>query len=323
MTSSSSLTGRALVGETLLGNPPSRLPCGELGLDLTLVREAVGLPAGAAVPLDAERALVQRWHHDLVTVSFSHGWGAGEQPDEADARFRLSYWQRNSDLFVFALIDGPFSSLSKAWTWQDAVIRITRNDPEVKRVMADAVVEASEQLAVLAKAGADGIIIGEDIAFRRGPIIHPDHLRRLYFPYLTLLVVAAQDLGLPVVFHSDGNLWPIWEDLLRTGINGVQGLDPFSAMSLPLARSRSPESLCLWGNLDIGWLTREHDEAEVMRQLEDIVGPLRGTPTIFGTSSGLAPGLPLTMLDTLYRTVARFPWKKTQFSRIESAGTGL
>jgi len=302
-------TPRIQVGNALVGMPPTRLLLGELDIDPDVVREAIGLKPDAPVPLDAEKALLQRWKHDLITVSFSHGWGAAAHPDLEDALYRISYWHDHSDFFVFALLDGPFSAALKTWSWQDALIRISQGDAEVISFMADAVVDITALLQRVVDAGADGVIFGEDIAIRRGPLIRPSRLDQFYFPYLTLSVMNAHDLGLYVVFHSDGNLWPIWDTLLDTGIDGIQGLDPFSAMSLALARERSPDEFCLWGNLDLGWLTQPRDEAAIETKLHEMLDPLRGTPTIFGSSSGLFPGIPLAQLDSLYRLAHTFPWQ--------------
>ena len=280
-----SVAPRDLVRATLGGHAPVRLPLGELVTELDLVRAALGLAPEAAVPLPAEQALLRRWGHDLVVVPFSAGWGAPNQPDEADALFRLGYWQQESDLFVFALVDGPFSVAARALTWEQTLVHLTRGTEEIMTILADTVLESAESLAAIAAAGAEGIIIGDDIAYRRGPYVRPDHLRRTYFPYLTLLVLTCQDLGLPVVFHSDGNLWPIWDDLLKTGVNGIHGLDPASAMSLALARQRSGPHLCLWGNLDLGWLAQPHTDEAILAHLHDQLDPVLASPVILGTCS--------------------------------------
>ncbi len=314
---------RSLVRSALAGHSPQRLLCGELILEPDLVRESVGLQPDASVPLPAEQALLERWGHDVVTISFSHGWGATQQPDRDDSLFRLSYWQEQSELFVLALVDGPFSVLAKAWNWQNALVRISKGDPEVETIMADAVMDLGELLTEVAEAGADGIIIGEDIAFRRGPYVRPEQLRRYYFPYLTLLVLSAQEHNLPVIFHSDGNLWPIWDDLLKTDIDGIQGLDPYSAMSMALARERSSPTLCLWGNLDLGWLAQPRQEQAYRAYLQELLDPLTGTPTIFGTCSGLAPGIPLEHLDRLYQAAHTLDWNSSVSKRIESRSVGL
>ena len=302
------MSSRDLIRQTLDGIPPPRLPVGELVINDDLVRELVGLPADDPLPLSAKRALLQRWRHDLVTVAFSHGWGAPRRPDAEERLARVRYWAEESDLFVFALVDGPFSQAARAWNWEEALMRFSRRDRELEGLLADAVIEWSEWFGKLADAGVQGVILGDDIAYRRGPYVNPDHLRATYFPYLTLMTATAQDLGLAVVFHSDGNLWPVWEDILQTGVDGIHGLDPYASMSLALARQRSPDTLCLWGNLDVGWLMNLPDREERRAHLASMLDPVRGTPLIFGTSSGLHPGLPLDLLDALYKEVRQQPW---------------
>ncbi len=304
MTSSSA---RERVFQTLNGESSPQLPLGELVIDDDLVRELVGLEPETPLPWSAKKALLQRWNHDLVTVSLSHGWGNPTQPDFPTQLEEIRYWAEESPYFIFAIIDGPFSLAVRAWSWEEALIRFSHQDPELQAFLADALVETSQQLQTLVDAGIHGLIIGDDIAYRRGPYIRPAALRPHYFPFLTLMVATAQDLGLPVVFHSDGNLWPIWDDLLQTGINGIHGLDPNDSMSLAMARQRSPQSLALWGNLDPGWLMNLPDQETLMTHLNHLLQPVRHTPILFGTSSGLFPGLPLPILDTLYQT-ARHVW---------------
>lgn len=306
---STKLSSRDRVRQTLTGFIPARLPMGELTIDDDLVRELVGLTSDEEVPLPAKKALLERWEHDLVTVSFSHGWGAPDQPDPLECLARITYWAAHSDLFLFALVDGPFSMAARAWRWEQALTRFAGMDAELEAFLADAVIDMGDLFRTLADLGANGVIIGDDIAYRRGPYINPKHLRQSYFPFLTLMVAMAQDMGLAVVFHSDGNLWPIWNDLLRAGVDGVQGLDPYSAMSLPLARQRSDDTFCLWGNVDIGWLVSMPDEDAIQDHLQMMLAPVRGTPIIFGTSGGLNAGLPLPQLDYLYQTAHTYPWR--------------
>jgi len=300
------LVSRDLVRQTLAGVAPERLPIGELTIDDDLVLGLVGLAPDEELPLPAKKALLARWGHDLVTVSFSHGWGAPIQPDPLESLARVTYWATHSDLFVFALLDGPFSLAARAWSWEDALMHFAALDGELEAFLADAVIDMNDLFRALAEAGVNGVIIGDDIAYRRGPYVNPKDLRLSYFPFFTLMVATAQDLGLAVVFHSDGNLWPIWNDILRAGVDGVQGLDPYSAMSLSLARQRSDDAFCLWGNLDIGWLVSMPDETAIQTHLKAMLAPTAGAPVIFGTSSGLNAGIPLPLLDHLYHA-ARIP----------------
>ena len=200
------------------------------------------------------------------------------------------------------------SPAARAWSWEEALTRFSGADADLEAFLADAVIDSGDLFRTLADLGANGIVIGDDIAYRRGPYINPKYLRQSYFPFLTLMAGAAQDMGLSVVFHSDGKLWPGWNDSLRSGVDGVQSLDEYSAMSLPLARQRSDDTFCLWGNLDLGWLMRLPDEAEIREHLHRLLEPVRGTPFILGTSSGLSAGLSLPHLDAFYKIARNLSW---------------
>ena len=290
-TTQTTSTPRRAVQRALAGQWPGRLLRGELVIDDAFVRDFVGLE-GEAIPWAARQAVLQRLRHDLVVVSFSHGWGSPVQPDEQEALYFLHEWRSQSDLFVFALVDGPFSAAAKAWGWEQALARLARPTPDLPRFMAEAVVEQAEFVQRLAGAGADGILIGDDIAYRRSAYIQPAALRQSYFPYLTVLVEACQRAGLPVVFHSDGNLWELLGDLVATGINGLQGLEPGAGMSLAGVRAKVGPELCLWGNVDVGWLAQGRPAAEITQEVSRLLAPLAGTPLILGTSGGLMAGLP-------------------------------
>jgi uroporphyrinogen decarboxylase len=290
-TTQTTLSSRRAVQRALAGQWPGRLLRGELVIDDAFVRDFVGLE-GEAIPWAARQAVLQRLRHDLVVVSFSHGWGSPVQPDEQEALYFLHEWRSQSDLFVFALVDGPFSAAAKAWGWEQALVRLTRPTPDLPRFMAEAVVEQAEFIQRLAGAGADGILLGDDIAYRRSAYVQPAALRESYFPYLTVLVEACQRAGLPVVFHSDGNLWELLGDLVAAGINGLQGLEPGAGMSLSGVRAKVGPELCLWGNVDVGWLAQGRPAAEITQEVSRLLAPLAGTPLILGTSGGLMAGLP-------------------------------
>ncbi len=299
MNDATTLAPRRAVQRALAGQWPGRLLRGELAIDDAFVRDFVGLE-GEAIPWAARQAVLQRLRHDLAVVSFSHGWGSPVQPDEQEALFLLREWRSESDLFVFALVDGPFSAAAKAWGWEQALVRLTRPTPDVPRFMAEAVVEQAEFVQRLAAAGADGILLGDDIAYRRSAYVQPAALRQSYFPYLTVLVESCQRAGLPAVFHSDGNLWEILEDLVASGINGLQGLEPAAGMSLAGVRAKVGPELCLWGNVDVGWLAQPRPAEEITAEVQRLLAPLAGTPVILSTSGGLMAGLPGVNVEAMF-----------------------
>ncbi len=117
-----------------------------------------------------------------MVVPFSAGWGSPEQPDSEESLYLLQQWQEESDLFVFALIDGPFSAAAKAWGWEGALTHLSAPGRAELEMMAEATLELAEQARALAARGADGILLGDDIAYRRSAYINPGQPARELLP---------------------------------------------------------------------------------------------------------------------------------------------
>jgi uroporphyrinogen decarboxylase len=54
----------------------------------------------------------------------------------------------------------------------------------------------------------------------------PDHFREFLVPYLKEVVGVAKKKGVPFLKHTDGNLWPILCDIVDTGIDCLDPLEP-------------------------------------------------------------------------------------------------
>ena len=74
-----------------------------------------------------------------------------------------------------------------------------------------------------ASAPAHGIeagMLGDDMAFKTGPLLRPAWMRKHYFPRLARVIAAHHARGIKVLFHSDGNLNSILGDLVAPGLTG-------------------------------------------------------------------------------------------------------
>lgn len=70
-------------------------------------------------------------------------------------------------------------------------------------------------------------MIGDDIAFGSDPYFHPDVMRKLVFSHWKRM---AAKINLPWLYHSDGNLLPVMEDLLGLGMNAIHPIEPYGTM---------------------------------------------------------------------------------------------
>lgn len=122
-------------------------------------------------------------------------------------------------------------------------------------------------------AGVDIIVFGDDYADKNNPLMSPKHFEAIFLPYLQKAVDTAHEAGAYVIKHTDGNINPILDMIVETGIDGLHPLEPAAGMSLKTVRDRYGNKLCLCGNVDCGplltWGTPEEVRAAVRQCFAD------------------------------------------------------
>ena len=160
---------------------------------------------------------------------------------------------------------------------------------DVARIVTDynlALIEAACQ------AGADVIVIDDDVADKNSTLMSPGHFRESIRPWNETLVAAAHTHGARVVFHSDGNIWAIMDDLVKMGFDGINPLEPSAGMDLANVKSRYGDRLCLLGNIDCGELLCNGSEADVEDAVrEAIAAAAPGGGYVLCSSNSIHPGV--------------------------------
>ena len=102
-----------------------------------------------------------------------------------------------------------------------------------------------------------------DIACKQRLIHSPDFLRREFFPRLRRLNDAWHEHGLKCLFHSDGYLMEVMDDLVESGIDGLNPVETVAGMSLKEIREKYGHSLFLAGGIDMSQLLSNGTPDEV------------------------------------------------------------
>jgi len=301
------VTSRHRVERAVRREPVDRLPVGELCIDEALADAfAPSLPPG----FPRRRALLHHLGADLVCLpppepppdpnGYPDRQGQPPWPD-------LSSWVRETDLFVFVTVNGPFGAGCRALGWMSFLTAFERETETVREIFENSLEQALAQIRHAAHQGAHGLVLADDIAYGKGPFVSPARLRKSYFPWISRAASAARDAGLTVFFHSDGNLHLLLGDLADTGIHGLHCLDPRSDMDLAAVKKEYGDRLCLWGNLDPACLTGEPVREEVERHVAALLQSVPDrTGWIFGTTSGLFAGMDLDAVSWAYQVVRSF-----------------
>lgn len=297
---------KALVMRNIKRQATDRIPVGELCIDDAVVAAFTGT---SQVGFKQRRQVADRLGLDLICLAADYGLQNNSGPlPAADAVGwdAIESWVGQTDLFIFVLVDGGFAWGVKTWGFQQFLIMVMRQSADVPDLLQRVDTLNRRLFKRAADLGADGVIIADDIAYRRSLYLPPDRMKELFLPSLGRQVEACHCTGLPVFFHSDGNLGSLLKDIAGSGIDGLQGIESASGMDLNAVKTEYGHQLCLWGNLDPACLVEELSAEAIDERVKAVL--TAGTPDgglIFGTSSGLFPGMRPRSIERAYQCAKR------------------
>ena len=159
------------------------------------------------------------------------------------------------------------------------------------------------QVPALAAAGLDVNISGDDFCSAQGPSISPVTFRRVVSPALKLLVDACHDCGMQYWYTSDGNFWPVADEMFEAiGVDGWMETDRSSGMDLRRLREAYPSTTFV-GNIRVQLL---HQGAvdDVVRETMDCLEVAHDLGRIVvGASNLIMPGTPPENILAMLRTI--------------------
>jgi uroporphyrinogen decarboxylase len=195
--------------------------------------------------------------------------------------FGDAWYLRGMVEFLMDLIERP-----------DLVRRMTR-------MVADYNKERARQLIEM---GVEILFMGDDYAYKSGPLMSPRQFHEFFAPGMAEVVQYMKRLGAYTIKHTDGDIWKIIDDIVATGVHCLGPLEPGAAMDLIEVKRRYGDRVCLLGNVDVDLLCRgsaEEVSAETRRLLAAL-SPGGGYILSSGNSitSAVQPENFLAMIET-------------------------
>ncbi|GAB4435391.1 MAG: hypothetical protein Kow0031_17150 [Anaerolineae bacterium] len=149
---------------------------------------------------------------------------------------------------IFGTHIGPFTAAYMAMGFEPLFLRLMDDTAFVQRLL-----EARTEwcLAMYQQAvtlGAELLVLADDAAHGSGPMISPELWRKLVLPCHRRIVEA---LGVPVIWHSDGDTELLLPMAIEAGFVGVHGIDAVAGMDLARIKREYGQELALIGNVDV------------------------------------------------------------------------
>jgi hypothetical protein len=151
---------------------------------------------------------------------------------------------------------------------------------------------------------------GQDICGGGGPIVSPSALSALYFPNLRYALEPLVEVGAEIIWHSDGYILPIMDQLIACGVSGFQGFQEetgFHIRDIAARQVRSGRKPFLLAGLSVDKTLPQGTVADVEKDVERIIDAVgHGGGLAIGTANTAGPDCPDENLETLYLHTHRY-----------------
>ena len=189
--------------------------------------------------------------------------------------------------------------------YPDAMRRFYHHTALRGRLTNQAIVTAHERYGI-----APFVYSGQDICASAGPIISPLQLRELYFPELKWAMEPLVENGIGVIWHCDGDIGPILDDILDLGVVGLQGFEEEHGVSydeIVRLRDRSGLPIGVWGCVSVTTVLPHGTVEQVKQSVErsfELAG--RGRGFVLSSTSSVMPEVPHDNIDALFEHGGHF-----------------
>lgn len=149
--------------------------------------------------------------------------------------------------FVAVLINGlewPRFGATEEESWMNLVLH-----PDICTKIAELQgIQMVREARVVARLGADAIFAVGDHGTSSGLAASPRLYRDLCYPWQKAQADEARRLGLKVLRHCCGHVWPIIDELAEVN-DAYQAIQPTAGMDIKDLKARVGNRLCLWGGI--------------------------------------------------------------------------
>jgi uroporphyrinogen decarboxylase len=196
----------------------------------------------------------------------------------------------------FVVPNFGFALFERAWSLRgfDQVLMDLVDQPALVEELFDRITDIQVKLARhFVALGVDGGYFGDDYGAQRGLLFSPKLWRQMIKPRLGRMFAVFREADLPVMLHSDGDIWPILPDLLDIGLTCLNPVQP-EVMEHTRLHREFGKHLSFYGGISTQEVLPKVSPAEVGEATRRCIRDLApdGTGLILGPSHRMQSDIP-------------------------------
>jgi len=313
------MTGRERIIQTLGFDEPDRPPHFEEMFELTVEAFGRDFPSEQAIEaasgdardrllhecVEVYALIVERFHWDGLCIW--RPWGGPQQLE----CLRIAVQELGHAILIGGYIGDSIHAIDTVTDYEGFSADLYERPEEIH---AQALAKSDSAVArgrAMRAAGADFVNLVSDVAFNGGPFISPLMFNEFIIPYMHRHIPVLKAEGLYVIQHSDGNLMPILDAWISSGMHMLHSLDPMAGMDMAEVKRRTYGTVALMGNVQCNLL---QDGPEELIRASARYALHHGAPGggyVFSSSNTIFPGMPLRHYEVMLEELAAYRQEQT------------
>jgi len=163
---------------------------------------------------------------------------------------------------------------------------------------------ACGQAKLLVEAGVDQVYNGDDVGAQTTMLVSPAQWRRFLKPRYKRLADVIHNGGAFFHFHSDGWVEPIVQDLIETGVDVLEPLQPES-MDVRKIKEKYGEKLSFEGGIGVQTLPFKN-RVEIVQEVKEAIRVLGPTGYTLRPSHTILRNTPIENIMALYEAANKY-----------------
>jgi len=235
-----------------------------------------------------------------------------EMPNEADIENKLQYVREYKEAVKgtrigVTVLFGAFTQTAYEFLFKmhDFMLLIYDDRDFVEEILEISAEYWVKFVKAAIKEGVDIMYLADDIAYNSGLLIRPEIFKPMWLPKVKRIFEPILNAGLPILFHSDGKLDEIMDDLIDAGITCLNPMDPYG-IDYRKYKKRYGSRVGLCGNIDIEYPLVRGTPDEVERDVKEHMDVLKpGGRYVCGSSHSIVNYIPhenfIAMINAIHK----------------------
>lgn len=158
------------------------------------------------------------------------------------------------------------------------------------------------------KLGVDSIFLSDDVGSERAMLMSPELFREIIKPKLGFFIseMKKENKNIKVIWHSDGYIWDIIDDLVEIGVDVLNPIQP-ECMNVVKIKRRWGKKLSMWGSISNQWTLPFGSKKDVENEVIDrIKFCAPGGGLLIAPTHLLQVDVPLENIEALFNSVKKY-----------------